>query len=82
MAVLAPMPSASEAMAAAAKRGLFRKQARAVASIANEVAQPPDGGLVANGFRCLGEPSRPQARLPTRVSPPQSVLFGHFKVET
>src|SRR5262249_60249992 len=64
------------------KEWALRQQARAVARIAEEVAQPADRALVANGFRCLGESSCPQARLARRVASAQSVFFGHFEVET
>ncbi len=73
----------SDAEGERANRGCRKKrapcqQAYAVARIAEEVAQPWKGLLIADGFRGLGEPAMSQVRVAMRVSLAQGVLFGHI----
>src|SRR5258708_5509588 len=50
-------------------------------AVAQEVAQPRDGALVAHGLSGLRDRAGPQPRLPNGRAAPHRFLFGHREME-
>src|SRR5262249_32103152 len=48
---------------------------------AEEITEPPDDALIADGFRRLCDSSNPQTRLPHGLASTDGILFGHFQME-